>query len=269
MSALKHFLFRVLVTLLFLAVPVLGVWTFVTADEHGLWFPRNVSTYGGDIDYLFYLIMWMVAVTFVLTEGALVWFLWRYSRQDGTKAVYTHGSHRLEMLWTALPALLLIFIAFSQMEAWTQVKIAMPRGDGPDEPYGVSRPMAEIYASQFDWRVRYPDEHGNFEGPDVVESTYDIYAPVDTKVVLRLRSRDVLHSFFVPQFRLKQDAVPGMEIPVWFEATEPGDYELICAELCGWGHYKMAGKLHVLPKEEYEAWLRAARAALYSNGSED
>jgi len=269
MSAIQSFLFRVLVTALFLAVPVLGVWTFVTAEEYGWWFPRNVSSYGGEIDYLFYLIMWMVAVTFVLTEVALVWFVWRYSRKDASKAVYTHGSHKLEMVWTAIPAVLLIFIAFSQMQAWTQVKIAMPSAEEGDGPYSVERPLAEIYASQFDWRVRYPDEQGNFEGADVVESPYDIYVPVDTKVVVRLRSRDVLHSFFVPEFRLKQDAVPGMEIPVWFEATEPGDYELICAELCGWGHYKMAGKIHVLPQDEFDAWLRNAREALYSNGSTD
>ena len=103
----------------------------------------------------------------------------------------------------------------------------------------------------------------------MVESAFDIYVPVDTKVVIRLMSQDVLHSFFIPNFRLKQDAVPGMEIPVWFEAQETGSYDLICAELCGWGHYKMAGKIHVLPKDEYAAWLSGAREALYANGSED
>jgi len=99
--------------------------------------------------------------------------------------------------------------------------------------------------------------------------------------VFRLRSRDVLHSFFVPNFRLKQDAVPGMQIPVWFQVNsdqldtdEDGNpvatsYDLICAELCGWGHYKMAGRVHVLPKAEFDAWLAAERVALYSNGEED
>jgi cytochrome c oxidase subunit 2 len=117
--------------------------------------------------------------------------------------------------------------------------------------------------------VRYPDEEGNFNGANIIESAYDIYVPVDTAVVFNLRSRDVLHSFFVPQFRLKQDAVPGMSIPMWFEATEVGDYDLICAELCGWGHYKMAGKVHVLEKADYEAWLAGQREALMANGSED
>ena len=119
----------------------------------------------------------------------------------------------------------------------------------------------EVYASQFDWRARYPDEEGNFRGANVIESPYDIYVPVDTPVVFHLYSRDVLHSFFVPVFRLKQDAVPGMRIPVWFEATEVGSYDLICAELCGWGHYKMAGRIHVLPQDEFDQWLADQRTA--------
>ena len=79
----------------------------------------------------------------------------------------------------------------------------------------------------------------------------------------------MLHCFSVPAFRLKQDAVPGMTIPVWFEATEVGSYDLICAELCGWGHYKMAGRVHVMEKDDYTAWLEGQREALYTNGAED
>lgn len=265
MSALKLFLMRLFVAALLVAVPILGVWTFVVAEEWGMWFPPYVTTYAKAIDDLFYIIMWMVAITFVLTEGALVWFVFRYSKKDETRAVYTHGNHKLELVWTAIPSLLLLFIAFSQMGAWARVKMDFPDDDG----YSPESPMMQVYASQFDWRVRYPDEEGSFNSPDVVESAFDIYVPVDTKVVFRLNSRDVLHSFFVPEFRLKQDAVPGMSIPMWFEATEVGDYDLICAELCGWGHYKMAGKVHVLPKDEYEGWLAAQRVALYTNGSED
>ncbi len=265
MQALKHFLLRTLLTLLFLAVPVLGVWTFVKAPDWKLWFPPYVSTYGGEIDRLFYIITWMVTVVFLITEGMLVYFFYRYSRRDSSRATYTHGHHTLEMVWTAIPAVLLLFVAFSQMGTWAKVKI-----DFPDEgPYTTQHPLMEVYGSQFDWRARYPDREGNFHGQDVIESPFDIYVPVDTQVVFRLRSRDVLHSFFVPAFRLKQDAVPGMAIPVWFEATAVGDYDLICAELCGWGHYKMAGKIHVLSKEDFEAWLDGERSALYSNGSED
>ncbi len=260
MGTLKHLLLRAAVTALFLAVPVLGVWTFVKAEDWGLWFPPCVTTYGKSIDGLFYVILWMVTITFVLTEGLLVYFILRNTGRGGSRASYAHGNHTLEMVWTAVPALLLIFIAFSQMGAWSTVKMDFPQ----EGPYTPATPLMEVYATQFDWRVRYPDPQGNFQGEDVIEVPYDIYVPVDTKVVFRLKSRDVLHSFFVPRFRLKQDAVPGMSIPVWFEATETGDYDLICAELCGWGHYKMAGRVHVLARDEFERWLADARAALYS-----
>lgn len=260
MNALKHFLFRALIALLLLAVPVFGVWTWVKAPEWGYWFPENVSSYGGSIDGLFMLILWMVTVTFIGTEVLLVWFVWRYSKKDSTRAVYTHGNHTLELVWSAIPAVLLIIVAISQMKAWTTVKIDFPE----DGPYTVEKPMMEVYASQFDWRVRYPDATGNFTGTDVIEVPYDITVPVNTKVVFHLKSRDVLHSFFVPKFRLKQDAVPGMVIPVWFEAEKVGSYDLICAELCGWGHYKMAGKIHVLAQDEYERWLAEKRKALYA-----
>lgn len=257
---------RLFYFLLFLLVPILGVWTFATADQHGWWFPENISTYGGRIDGLFDLIMWMVAVTFIGTEVLLAWFILRYPDGKPGKAVYTHGSHKLEMLWTAVPALALLVIAFSQLGAWAEIKFP---SNFPDGRYSLERPIAQVYASQFDWRARYPDEDGSFDSPDVVENAFEFVVPVDTPVVFNLRSRDVLHAFFVPVLRLKQDAVPGMEIPVWFEATEEGEYDIICAELCGWGHYKMAGRLRVVSQAEFDAWLAQKRADLYSNGTED
>jgi cytochrome c oxidase subunit 2 len=216
--------------------------------------------------------MWMVAVTFVLTNAILVWCIWWFSRPSTSKATFTHGNHKLEMVWTAIPAVLLLVIAFSQLGAWRDMKERSMMGlkqDGSPGEYSVDRPLMEVYASQFDWRARYADVDDNFQGIDVVESSFDIYVPVNTPVVFHLKSRDVLHSFFVPAFRLKQDAIPGMTIPVWFEATEEGSYDLICAELCGWGHYKMAGRVHVVSEERFDEWLAEQRAALYTNGSED
>ena len=92
---------------------------------------------------------------------------------------------------------------------------------------------------------------------------------VNEKIVFNLRSRDVIHSFFVPQFRLKQDALPGHTIPVWFEAVKEGEYDLICAELCGWGHYKMAGRVKVVSREEFDAFLGELKAEWFSNGMEE
>jgi cytochrome c oxidase subunit 2 len=91
---------------------------------------------------------------------------------------------------------------------------------------------------------------------------------VGEPVKITLHSRDVIHSFSVPAFRLKQDAMPGMAIPVWFEAEETGEFDLVCMELCGWGHYKMAGKVRVVSKEEYKSYLEGLESEFMSTGME-
>jgi cytochrome c oxidase subunit 2 len=252
---------RFIITLLLLALLVLGVWTFVDAPNHGWWLPPNLSTFGHDIDRLFYLILWMVAFFFVLTEGILIWCVFAYSKKRDTKSQYTHGHHKLEMLWTAIPGALLLVITFTQMGTWAEIKF---KGSFPQV-----EPIAEVWASQFDWRVRYPGPDGRVGTMDDTESPFEFVVPVGEPVRFQLRSRDVIHSFFVPYLRIKQDAMPGMSIPVWFQAEKEGSYDLVCAELCGWGHYKMAGRLKVLSRPAYDAWLKQARTEMLSNGSED
>lgn len=146
------------------------------------------------------------------------------------------------------------------MGTWANIKF---KGNFPEGP-----PLAEVYASQFDWRIRYPGADGVFGTMDDLENPFEFVVPAGEKVLFNLKSRDVIHSFFVPQFRLKQDATPGMTIPVWFQAEEEGTYDLICAELCGWGHYKMAGRVRVVPRAEYEQWLADLEANMYDNGTE-
>jgi cytochrome c oxidase subunit 2 len=252
---------RLLLTLLFLALMVLGVWTFMDAHNHGWWLPPSVSSYGGDIDRLFYLILYMVGFFFVLTEGILIWCVFNYSAKRSTKSDFTHGNHKLEMAWTAIPGALLLVITFTQMHTWAEVKF---KSRFPD-----AKPIAEVWASQFDWRFRYPGPDGKFGTMDDVENPFEFVVPVKEQVLFNLRSRDVIHSFFVPYFRLKQDAMPGMVIPVWFQCDQEGTYDLVCAELCGWGHYKMAGRVKVVSRPAYEAWLAKAQKDLMSNGSED
>jgi len=252
---------RFLATLLFLALLVLGVWTFVEAPNHQLWLPPSHAAYAEDIDRLFYLILWMVAVAFVATEAVLVYCVFVYGRPRPTKATFTHGNHKLEIIWTAVPAALLLIIAFAQMGTWAAVKF---QSKFPDV-----KPMVEVYASQFDWRFRYPGDDGEFGTMDDIENPFELVVPVNEPVLMHLRSRDVIHSFFVPIFRFKQDLMPGMTIPQWFQATQEGDYDLVCAELCGWGHYKMAGRIHVVSRPAFEEWLRKAKAEMFSNGQED
>lgn len=233
--------------LLFLLVPVLGVGLFAWAPFNNHWLPRDVSSHGHEIDHLFNFILGLTGVVFIGTECVLFWFLWRYDGKKTTTPVkFTHGSHNLEIVWTILPAATLLFIAIYQMNAWADIKMHKP-----DMPY-----TAEVTARQFEWRIRYPGADGKLGTQDDLHHVNDLHVPVNETVMIELESADVLHDFFLPHMRIKQDAVPGMAIPVWFKAKETGTFDLVCAELCGWGHYKMKGRLTVEPRSDYEAWLK-------------
>ncbi|TDJ70870.1 MAG: cytochrome c oxidase subunit II [Planctomycetota bacterium] len=261
---------RLIATLLFAALLVFGIWSFVDSetfllgpmpDGYSWWWPEYTSTFGGDIDFLFTFISWLILVFFVGTMGALIMFVFKYSKKREGKAVFSHGNHKLEMIWTGIPAALLLIIAFMQMTTWADIKFAGATAG--------KQLFAEVFASQFDWRFRYPGIDGRFGTADDIESVYEFVVPVDEDIVFNLRSHDVLHSFFVPVLRLKQDAVPGMTIPVWFNSMEEGTFDLICAELCGWGHYKMAGRITVVSRAEFDQWIVDKTAEKYSNGQEN
>ncbi len=210
------------------------------------WLPENVSTYGGDIDRLFHIIYYVTTITFFGVQIALLAFLFMYRDRPGRRATYTHGNTTLEITWTVIPAVLLAILALMSRTTWADIKARQPPSDV----------VLEIYAKQFNWEVVYagPDtKHGT---PDDIKMDNDFHVPVNKTVRIHLKARDVIHSFFVPAFRLKQDAVPGHDIPVWFKATKTGKYEVPCAELCGFGHSGMKGWVYVDTPEDYEAWAR-------------
>ncbi len=241
----------------FLMVPVLGVACFIYGAAYGSWLPKDVSQDGHTIDHLFYFILWLTAVVFVVTEMALFWFLLRYDGKTGRKATFTHGSHSLEIVWTIIPAATLLFIAIYQMNAWAESKITNPAA-GPDGILGTADdmpPTLEVTGRQFEWRLRYPGKNNKLGDSDDIFVVNDLHLPVNEEILVNLKSADVLHSFFLPNMRVKQDAVPGMKIPVWFRATERGTYDIVCAELCGWGHYKMKGRLTIESREDFDEWL--------------
>lgn len=236
-------------SLLFLSVPLLGVAVFFWAPTAGYWLPKDVSTHGHQIDHLWMFILVLTGLVFVATEIVLFWFLWRFGKPNATEPVkFTHGSHNLEVIWTILPAATLLFIAIYQMNAWADVKIRNPAAQGTPV-------FCRVTARQFEWRLTYPGKDGELGTPDDVHALNDMHVPVNQEILIHLESMDVLHDFFLPNLRIKQDAVPGMMIPVWFRATEQGAYDLVCAELCGWGHYKMKGRLTVESQEKFDAWL--------------
>ena len=209
------------------------------------WLPENVSTYGGEIDSLFHLIYWITGGTFVLVFAAFIAFIVIYRDRPGRQARYTHGSTPLEIAWTIVPALILVVLTFLSVPAWSKIKMTMPPTDV----------VIQVTGKQFNWQFIYPGPDGKFGTADDKMMLDEMHVPVGKPVRVNLRSQDVIHSFFVPQFRLKQDAVPGREIPAWFEVTKPGKYELPCAELCGFGHSGMKAWVYAHTPEEYAKWL--------------
>jgi len=214
------------------------------------WLPEDVSTFGPDIDSLFYLIYYITAATFILVTVLMIWFVIAYRQREGRRATYTHGNTTLEIIWTIVPAAILIVLSFMSVSTWAKVKRHAPASDFE----------IQVNAKQFNWEVIYPGPDGKLGTGDDVKFDNDIHAPVNKVVRIQLTASDVIHSFFLPNLRLKQDAVPGRNILVWFEATKPGKYELPCAELCGFGHSGMKGWLHVHTAEEYAKWAAESLA---------
>ena len=208
------------------------------------WLPENVSTFGKDIDWLFHLIYAITAITGILVFVTLIAFLVMYRDRPGRRARYTHGNATLEIVWTIVPSLILVVLTFLSVPAWSKIKMSQPPTDL----------VIQVNAKQFNWQVSYPGPDGKFGTADDKQFLDEMHVPVNKPVKVILKSQDVIHSFFVPSFRIKQDAVPGREIPAWFDATKPGKYEWPCAELCGFGHSGMKGWVYVHTPEDYEKW---------------
>lgn len=222
----------------------------------GWWLPERISTYGVEIDRLFYIILAITGVIFFGVQGTLLYFLIRYRARPGAKAAYAHGNNTLEIIWTMIPAVILIVLTIWSQKVWVKVKNGMPTGAIP----------IEVQAEQFAWNIRYQGPDQKFGTDDDIKTINQLHIPVGKPVRVRLTSigkdgkHPVIHSFFLPEFRLKQDVVPGLAIDVWFEATRTGKYEIACAEFCGIGHYRMRGYLSIHSPEGFEAWLKEQSA---------
>lgn len=259
----------------------------------GWWLPKNIASFGGEVDFLFYVILAFTGFFFVLTEVILVYTMWRFTAKPGAKSTYSHGNHALEVFWTAVPAAILLFIAFSQVSAWARIKYQsrMPK---PDQ-------IVQVTARQWEWRMRYPkdvylgetDARLWAEMPEFDDLRHDqvneLHTWKDAHVMIYLKTQDVLHSFYFPNLRLKQDALPGKTIPMWFRVTEANvkfdpttmkvvelnpkktedRWEFACAELCGARHYAMRGRLYVHDtRKSFEAWMAHAYSQQQSRDAE-
>jgi cytochrome c oxidase subunit 2 len=209
------------------------------------WLPLKGSTFAGPIDGLFIAILIITGIAFVLVELGLIWFSIRYRARPGRRAFYTHGNTRAEVIWTAIPAVTMVALGLISNHYWVEIK---GRNSVPANAYPIG-----VHAKQFEWQMTY-------SGPDGKSFTVrnQLHVPVGRPIVVQLSAEDVIHSFYVPQFRVRQDVVPGMDIKAWFQATVPGTYELGCSQLCGLGHYRMRAQVYVHTQEAYDAWLKQA-----------
>jgi len=214
------------------------------------WLPKNVSTFGGDVDSILYLIYYIVGIWFVLTYAAIIYCLIRYRRRQGQRARYIDGNSLRQYGWIlllgAIVFLLDIGIDVRGEQVWHKIKGELPAP-------GV---QVQVTGKQFVWEVVYPGPDGAFETPDDKRIDGELHVPVHQVVHVHLTAKDVIHSFFLPNLRLKQDAMPGHTLTLWFEVTEPGVYPIPCAELCGSGHTGMLGQLTVHTPEDYAKWVK-------------
>ena len=207
--------------------------------------PRQISTIAPGHDTLFMFITALSFVFFVIVATALVYFVVRYRRR-GPDEVTPHITHnfKLEVVWSVIPLLLVIGIFFWGFHGYMTAAIA------PSESMEIA-----VSGKKWQWEFEYPDG---------MRSLNELHVPVHQNVRIILTSQDVIHSFYVPAFRVKKDAVPGRYTELWFNATEAGTYQLFCAEYCGKGHSDMLGKIVVESKEGYERWLKEGDEQLKS-----
>ncbi len=232
------------------------------------WFPPSAASHGAALDGQFVITLLVTGVVFIAAQVALGYLLIRYKDKPGAQASHSHGSTKMEIVWTSATAILFFLMVLPGQSIWADLYIR----EAPADALQI-----EITGQQFAWNMRYPgpdgqfgrtspelmdDSAGNpvgldFEDPnaqdDLVLPTMAI--PVDRPIELLLRSKDVTHSFFVRELRIKQDTVPGLMIPLRFTATDTGQFEIACAELCGLGHHRMRSFIDVLSEADYQQWL--------------
>jgi cytochrome c oxidase subunit 2 len=224
------------------------------AAEPSLGLPRDVSLDGPRIDALLHSTALLTGVALAGLCALLAWALWRRRGrgEDGEGRGATARTLAAALaLFGAIDGNLLVHGLRDLHQAfWTFAEV--------DARPDVVR--VEIDAHQWVWQVRYAGPDGAFATGDDVVLLNELVVPVGTPVLLALASTDVVHSLYLPNLRLKADAVPGRLRSLWFQATEPGEFDLACAQHCGAGHYKMRGVLRVLPQPEYQAWRARAEA---------
>lgn len=237
--------------------------------NHNYWLPPAWSAAAHSYDSQFVLTMTIVGIAFVSAQVLLGLFIFQFrDKGDAGRARYIHGSNFIEVGGVIVTTITFVSLAILGQRLWAQVHLT----ESPPDALHI-----EITGQQFIWNVRYPGPDGKLgrnnpkfyesagntvgvdpddpAGRDDIIVQNQLVVPVNRPVELTMRSKDVIHSFFLPTLRLKQDTMPGLAVPLRFTANQTGTFEIACAELCGSGHYNMKGRLQIVGPAEYEKWL--------------
>jgi cytochrome c oxidase subunit II len=236
-----------------LIASVLGVALGLLID----WFPTQGSTQAETVDTLWDVLIIASVPVFVLVITVVLYCVWRYRMKPGEElkdGPPIHGNTRLEIIWTAVPAILLVALCSYSYVALTDIEEAK-----------ANELSVRVVGEQFTWTFYYKDANGEeFGSPQ-------LYVPRDRPVNFTVESKDVIHDFWVPAFRMKIDAVPGIDTELKITPKTNGEYPVVCAELCGIGHSVMRQSAHVVDPEEFDRWVeeRAAQARERGGGGEE
>jgi cytochrome c oxidase subunit 2 len=273
--------------MVFLIAGFIGVvWSYLSAKNYFL--PEASSPHGRDTDNQFWFDMALLMIAFFVVNFLLFFFAWKYQYKKDYKATFYPENHKLELIWTAIPAVVMAVLVFLGYRSWTDIM-----SDAPADSQ-----IVEIMGKQFGWTVRYggvqdnklgnynykliDDSNNNPSGIDFSdEASFDdfihvseMHVEVNKPVSLKIRARDVLHSVYIPHMRVKMDAVPGMPTKFWFtpdkttdqmraELGNPSfDYEIACTEVCGRGHFSMRMRIIVEDKAAVDAWKQQQKPVL-------
>ena len=213
---------------------------------------EQASTYAGDVDFLIFLVLVIVGVWFLAAEGIFLYFILRFRAKPGQKADYITGKEKHQKRWITIPHIaVLVFdlaIIAVSFKVWHDIKL-----DLPENPEAEIR----ITGQQWAWTFQHPGADGELDTDDDIYKVDELHVENNKVYHFKLEATDVLHSFSVPVWRIKQDAIPGRSITGWFQPTKTGRFDVQCAEICGFGHGVMAAKVLVESPEEHAAWVVA------------
>jgi cytochrome c oxidase subunit 2 len=209
------------------------------------------SSFAGDMDRLTWLITALVGVWFVAAEVMFFWLMFRFRARDGVKTQYITGKEKHLKKWINIPHFWImvfdIIILIAAIRVWVKVKQYTPPADR----------TIRVMSQQWAWTFTDPGPDNQLDTPDDIRTTDELHIEVGKTYHFTLESKDVVHSFFVPAFRLKQDAMPGRVYTGWFKPTRTGTYDIECTQICGVGHGVMGAQLVVETAAEHTAWAQA------------